>query len=72
MAKKRRNAQQLEKPQFDFKVTETIHEETVNSEDIRMNVLISSTRSQEQNKLNIHTPYGFHIHNALKITDDIK
>ena len=32
MAKKRRNGQQLEKPQFDFKVTETIHKETDNSE----------------------------------------
>ena len=32
MTKKRRSGQQLEKPQFDFKVTETIHEETDNSE----------------------------------------
>ena len=32
MTKKRRNGQQLEKPQFDFKVTETIHEETDSSE----------------------------------------
>ena len=32
MTKKRRNGQQLEKPQFDFKVSETIHEETDNSE----------------------------------------
>ena len=29
---KKRSGQQLEKPQFDFKVTETIHEETNNSE----------------------------------------
>ncbi len=32
MTKKRRNGQQLEKPQFDFKVSETIHEDTDNSE----------------------------------------
>ena len=32
MTKKRRNGQQLEKPQFDFKVSETIHKETDNSE----------------------------------------
>ena len=32
MTKKRRNGQQLEKPLFDFKVSETIHEETDNSE----------------------------------------
>jgi hypothetical protein len=32
MTKKRRSGQLLEKPQFDFKVTETIHEETDNSE----------------------------------------
>ena len=32
MTKKRRSGQQLEKPQFDFKVSETIHEETDNSE----------------------------------------
>ena len=32
MTKKRGSGQQLEKPQFDFKVTETIHEETDNSE----------------------------------------
>ena len=32
MTKKRRSAQQLEKPLFDFKVSETIHEETDNSE----------------------------------------
>ena len=32
MTKKRKNGQQLEKPQFDFKVSETIHEETGNSE----------------------------------------
>ena len=32
MTKKRRSGQQLEKPRFDFKVTETIHEETDNSE----------------------------------------
>ena len=32
MTKKHRSGQQLEKPQFDFKVTETIHEETDNSE----------------------------------------
>jgi len=32
MAKKRRNAQQLEKPQFDFKVSEATHKETDNSE----------------------------------------
>ena len=29
---KKRSGQQLEKPQFDFKVTETIHEETDNNE----------------------------------------
>jgi hypothetical protein len=29
---KKRNGQQLEKPQFDFKVSETIHGETHNSE----------------------------------------
>jgi len=29
---KKRSGQQLEKPLFDFKVTETIHEETNNSE----------------------------------------
>ena len=27
MTKKRKNGQQLEKPQFDFKVSETIHED---------------------------------------------
>jgi hypothetical protein len=32
MTKLRRSGQQLEKPQFDFKVIETIHEETDNSE----------------------------------------
>ena len=32
MTKKRGSGQQLEKPQFDFKVTETTHEETDNSE----------------------------------------
>ncbi len=32
MTKKRRNGQQLEKLQFDFKVSETIHGETDNSE----------------------------------------
>jgi hypothetical protein len=32
MTKKRRSGQQLEKPQFDFKVSETIHEEIDNSE----------------------------------------
>ena len=32
MAKKRRNGQQLAKPEFEFKVTETIHEETDSSE----------------------------------------
>ena len=32
MTKKRRSGQQLEKPQFDFKVTETINEETDDSE----------------------------------------
>ena len=32
MTKKRKSGQQLEKPQFDFKVTETIHQETDNSE----------------------------------------
>jgi hypothetical protein len=32
MTKKHRSGQQLEKPQFDFKVTETIHEETDNSD----------------------------------------
>ena len=32
MTKKRRSGQQLEKPQFDFKVSETIHEETDNSD----------------------------------------
>jgi ssDNA-binding Zn-finger/Zn-ribbon topoisomerase 1 len=32
MTKKRRSAQQLEKPQFDFKVSETIHEETDNND----------------------------------------
>ena len=32
MTKKRRSGPQLEKPQFDFKVTETIHEETDNIE----------------------------------------
>ena len=30
--KEAKNGQQLEKPQFDFKVSETIHEETDNSE----------------------------------------
>ena len=29
---KKLNGQQLEKPQFDFKVTETIHEKTDNNE----------------------------------------
>ena len=32
MTKNRRSGQQLERPQFDFKITETIHEETDNSE----------------------------------------
>ena len=32
MTKKRRSGQQLEKPQFEFKVSETIHEESDNSE----------------------------------------
>jgi hypothetical protein len=32
MTKKRRSGQQLEKPQFDFKVAERIHEPTDNSE----------------------------------------
>ncbi len=32
MTKKRTNGQQLEKPQFEFKVSETIHEESDNSE----------------------------------------
>ena len=32
MTKKRRSGQQLEKLQFDFKVSGTIHEETDNSE----------------------------------------
>ena len=32
MTKKRKNGQQLEKPQFDFKVSKTIHQETENSE----------------------------------------
>ena len=32
MTKKRKSGQQLVRPQFDFKVTETIHEETDNSE----------------------------------------
>ena len=32
MTKKRRNGQQLEKPQFDFKVSETIYQETDSNE----------------------------------------
>jgi hypothetical protein len=32
MTKKRRSGQQLEKPHFDFKVTETIHEVSDNNE----------------------------------------
>ena len=32
MTKKRSSRQQLEEPQFDFKVTETIHEETDNND----------------------------------------
>lgn len=49
--KKERIGQQLLKPQFDFKVTETIHEETDNSE---LEIEIECPSCQNINSLNAY------------------
>ena len=53
---KKRIGQQLEKPQFDFKVSETIHEETDNSE-LETEIECPSCQSIITLSSNYDTPY---------------